>query len=78
MTQKEIRLLLQYALAERTFMEREFRQLRSNIRYRDIDIMDCLELLLLLQRIETFNHVFNDIYLLLNLRKYTDFEENII
>lgn len=78
MTQKEIRLLLQYALAERTVMEREFRQLRSNIRYRDIDIMDCLELLLLLQRIETFNHVFNDIYLLFNLRKYTDFEENII
>ncbi len=51
-TQKEI--FFQYIMNERDRLEHEVIQLRQNIRYRDVDCVDCLELSLALERLSAF------------------------
>ena len=50
MTEKEKVLLLSYQYNNRTYLEREVVQLRSNLRYRDVDSVDCMELMLAIER----------------------------
>ena len=78
MTEKEKVLLLSYQYNDRTYLEREVVQLRSNLRYRDVDSVDCMELMLAIERLNMFNKVFRDVYAILKIRKYTDFDENKI
>jgi acyl carrier protein len=78
MTEKEKVLLLSYQYNNRTYLEREVVQLRSNLRYRDVDSVDCMELMLAIERLNMFNKVFRDVYAILKIRKYTDFDENKI
>lgn len=78
MTEKEKALLLSYQYNNRTYLEREVVQLRSNLRYRDVDSVDCMELMLAIERLNMFNKVFRDVYAILKIRKYTDFDENKI
>lgn len=78
MTEKEKVLLLSYQYNNRTYLEREVVQLRSNLRYRDVDGVDCMELMLAIERLNMFNKVFRDVYAILKIRKYTDFDENKI
>jgi acyl carrier protein len=78
MTEKEKVLLLSYQYNNRTYLERDVVQLRSNLRYRDVDSVDCMELMLAIERLNMFNKVFRDVYAILKIRKYTDFDENKI
>ena len=47
MKERECILLMQYILNQRTCLERELKQYIQNIRYREFDVVDCLELILL-------------------------------
>lgn len=51
-TQKEI--FFQWLLNERERLENDVMKLRQTIRYRNIDIMDCVELALAMERLTAF------------------------
>lgn len=68
MTQKEMMLLCSYVYNNRIQLEHEVRQLQNNIRFRNVDIADCVEMICSLQRLETFIEVTNHIMLLLKLK----------
>ncbi len=70
MNQKELTLLFAYIYNNRTRLEDEKRQLQTNIRFRNVDSVDCMELMLASERLDTFNQVTNDIRHLLGF--YTD------
>lgn len=76
--ERECILLMQYILNQRTCLERELKHYVQNIRYREFDVVDCLELILLKERLSMFNQVTKDVFMILNLKKYVDDEENII
>lgn len=67
MTQNEIMLLCSYIYNNKVSLERDVRQQQANIRFRDVDIVDCVELACSLQRLETFNEVTGNIRALLKL-----------
>lgn len=69
MTQKEIMLLCSYIYNNRVDLEREVRQLQNNIRFRNVDVADCMELICALQRLETFKETTDHIMHLLKLKK---------
>lgn len=71
MKSKEVELLWRYILNNLTAMEQEVQQLQQNLRYRKIDTVDCHELSLAIERLNTFQKVSNDILLLLRLDKNT-------
>lgn len=68
MTQEEIILLYRYIYNNRVDLEYEVRQLQNNIRFRNVDVADCMELICALQRLETFKEVTDHIMILLKLR----------
>lgn len=65
MTQKE--LLLAYFYNNRCRLEEEVKQLQTNVRFRKIDITDCVELICAIQRLETFSEVTRDVLALLKI-----------
>lgn len=65
MTQKEI--LLAYFYNNRCRLEEEVMQLQSNLRFRKVDITDCVELACAIQRLETFAEVTRHIMALLKI-----------
>ena len=69
MTQKELHLLLAYIYNNRCQLEEEVRQLQTNVRFRRIDIADCVELACAIQRLETFKEVTGHILTLLKITK---------
>lgn len=69
MTQKEMTLLCSYVYNNRIQLEHEVHQLQNNIRFRKIDVADCVEMICALQRLETFIEVMNQIMILLKLKK---------
>lgn len=71
MKNKEVDLLWRYILNNLTAMEQEVQQLQQNLRYRKIDTVDCHELSLAIERLNTFQKVSNDILLLLRMDKST-------
>lgn len=70
MNHKEMALFFAYIYNNRTRLEDEKRQLQSNIRFRNVDSVDCIELMLASERLDTFNEVTTDIRHLLGF--YTD------
>ena len=70
MTEKEKTLIYSYIITNKTQLENNVRQLQSNVRFRDIDIPDCVELIVALQRLQTFNEVTSHILMLLRLQPY--------
>lgn len=68
MTQKEMTLLCSYVYNNRIQLEHEVHQLQNNIRFRKIDVADCVEMICALQRLETFIEVTNQIMILLKLK----------
>ncbi len=62
-------LLCSYIYNNRVELEHEVRQLQNNIRFRKIDVADCMELICALQRLETFKEVTSQIMLLLKLKR---------
>lgn len=69
MTQKEMTLLCSYVYNNRIQLEHEVHQLQNNIRFRKIDVADCMEMICALQRLDTFIEVTNQIMILLKLKK---------
>ena len=69
MTQQEIHLICSYIYNNRVQLEQEVRQLQNNIRFRNIDVADCVELICALQRLESFKEVTDHIMILLKLKK---------
>lgn len=67
MRQNEFSLLYSYLYNNKVQYEREVQQLQTNLRYRSIDVTDCIELACALERLNTFNHVSNDIVSLLSI-----------
>lgn len=81
MKNKEVELLWRYFINNLTALEQEVQQLQQNLRYRRIDTVDCHELALAIERLNTFRKVSNDILLLLRLdkdasEKFDDFEDS--
>lgn len=71
MKNKEVELLWRYILNNLTALEQDVQQLQQNLRYRRIDTIDCHELALAIERLNTFQKVSNDILLLLRMDKDT-------
>ena len=54
MRQIESQNLMEYILFEMTRLEQDVQHLRQNLRYRDVDVVDCMELMLALERLVVF------------------------
>lgn len=76
LTQKEILILCSYIYNNRCRYEREVQQRQTNIRYREIDVVDCIELACSIERLNTFKEVTKDIRALLKLCERNDDNEN--
>ena len=68
MKQKEIAILYSYISHRRVALEHEVSIRRANLRYRDVDIVDCYELASALQQLETFIEFSNHVLAILNLK----------
>lgn len=67
MKQSELTLLYSYIYNNRLMLKNEVRTMQANLRYREIDVIDCLELALAVERYNTFKETTNQIKALLNL-----------
>lgn len=74
MTQKERDLLYSYIYSNYTQLESEIITLQNNLRFRHIDVSDCMEYIVALQRFDTFKEVTHHIRELLSLDKNNDKE----
>lgn len=74
MRQKEIELLYAYFVNNLTHLEGDLITYRNNIRYREIDPVDCLEMMLAIERKNMFVMTMNHVFEILNL-KYCEAEE---
>ena len=68
MTKKEELMLWSYVHNNTLRLEDEVKQLKANLRFRKIDVVDCFELACAMQQLQTFTEVTNHILLLLKLR----------
>lgn len=67
MTEKEKELLKAWLLNEDVRIDQEIMELKVRIRYRKIDIVDCIELALLINRYQDFKQFSSVVERLLNL-----------
>lgn len=67
MNQKELTLLYSYILNNQIRLKDEIRHLQSNLRFRNVDVVDCLELALAIERYNIFKEITNQIRILLKL-----------
>lgn len=70
MKQSELSLLYSYIYNNRLMLKNEVRTMQANLRYREIDVIDCLELALSVERYNTFKETTNQIKALLKLEVY--------
>lgn len=75
-TQKEI--FFQYLLNERDRLENDVLQLRQTLRYRSIDILDCYELALAIERLNTFYDYCNHAIAIFKLSCPADYRANMV
>lgn len=66
-TQKQKDLWNEYKYNRGEYLRQDIKQLQQNIRYRDIDIVDCIELALAIERLNTFNQVCKSVEVFLKL-----------
>lgn len=69
MKQCEKDVLSKYLYKNRVRLEDTVKQLQANIRFRRIDTVDCIELMLAQQELETFKEVSKHIRALLKLER---------
>lgn len=67
MNQKELTLLYSYILNNQLQLKDEIRHLQSNLRFRNVDTVDCLELALAIERYNNFREITKQIRILLNM-----------
>ena len=65
MKQKEI--FMTYINNKRDELQEDVRKLQQQVRYRDVDVVDCLELQLALERLNAFNEFSNSAMAILRL-----------
>ena len=65
MKQKEI--FMEYINNKRDELQEDVRKLQQQVRYRDVDVVDCLELQLALERLNAFNDFSNSAMAILRL-----------
>lgn len=75
-TQKEI--FYQYLINMRDSLENDVRQLQQNLRYRNIDAVDCLELSLALERLNSFIDYSNHAIAIFKLSCPADYKASIV
>lgn len=66
MKQSELTLFYSYIYNNRVRLKNDIRQMQTNLRYREIDVVDCMELALAVERYNTFKETTNQIKSLLN------------
>lgn len=54
-TLKEKELFLEFEYNHRQFLEDNVKQLQQNLRYHKIDSIDCIELIIAIERLNAFN-----------------------
>lgn len=74
MTKKEVEWLYAYILNNHTRLQSDVRAYQSQVRYRECDVVDGLELSLAIERYNMFCVVTHDIIRILNLQT-CDFED---
>ena len=67
MKQSELSLIYSYIYNNRVRLKNEIREMQTNLRYREIDVIDCLELALAVERYNTFKETTNQIKSLLKM-----------
>ncbi len=67
MNNHEFSILYAYLYNNQVELEKEVQQLQTNLRYRSIDVTDCVELACAMERLNTFKEVSQDIRSLLNI-----------
>ena len=72
MRQNEKDLINAYIYNNRIRLENELNQIQNNVRFRKIDIADCVEYICAKQQYDTFMEVTKHICLLLKLNKRGD------
>lgn len=75
-TQKEI--FFQYLMNERERLEDDVQKLRQTVRMRNIDAVDCLELLLAIERLNAFNDFFSHSIAIFQLSCPADYEARVV
>ena len=69
MTQKQRDLFSCYVLNQRENLENDIEQLQSNIRFRRVSQVDCLELIIAKERLNAFNDFVRDVNCILKIHK---------
>ena len=77
MNKVEINLVYNYIYNHRQRLDEELRQQQANLRYRKIDIVDCIETACLIERLNTFRQTTKDILQLLKLVELDEIRENM-
>lgn len=67
--EKRIELLYSYLINRRSYLSDDVHTLQQNLRYRDFSSVDCLELIIALERLHLFEEVSHDIFHLLSIRR---------
>ena len=67
MRQTEFSMIYSYLYNNQIRLEDTVKQLQANVRFRKIDITDCVELLCAQSRLELFNYVVHDLHSILNI-----------
>lgn len=67
MKQSEKDLLMMYMYNNYVRLESQVNQLQNNIRFRRVDVADCMELACAIQEFETFKEVTKHVRILLNM-----------
>ena len=62
-------MIYSYFINLRNRLENEVSQLQSNLRYRRVDTVDCIELSTAIERLNMFREISNSIVLILQLDK---------
>ena len=68
MTTKQREIFGEYIYNTRQFLKDDISQLQTNIRYRHIDVIDCLELALAIERLNTFENTVKAIYNIMGVK----------
>lgn len=69
MRQSEIELLMAYIVNEESRLENDVIELTNRIRFRRVDITDCVELIVALNRLDNFREFALIVIRLLNLSR---------
>lgn len=74
---KKYELLQSYFLCRRTYLEQDVEQLQRNVRWRNVDTIDCLELIIAKERLAMFCEVSKDISDILKLPLDFEYRERL-